>query len=127
MAIEITPSGGSPIACDILRGNFRPLVERLDIYNTPGVNGYGVQKLGKKDSPFIFKAIKYGSEATVETFATNIAALQGQICTFEDDWGQVRVRMLVAETSIPEKRPEIGNGGAKTSIDLAGVQLQDLS
>ena len=109
------------VSCSFVRGSASPLKTQLAVWRVPGLNGYGAMDVGSGDAPFQFTAVKYGSLSTVESWATQIALLQGQVISITDDHGTVHPNLLLVGVSPPARTAESGNGGVRGEIMVQGV------
>jgi hypothetical protein len=90
MAINI---GG--VSCRFLSGDVGDLKERIEVWQLPGIDGYGAHLIGKGNSPFVFVATLIDSYANCLTWRDNIEALQGTIVEAEDDFVTTYTDLLV--------------------------------
>lgn len=112
------------VSADFVKGRLSSIKVELEVYRTPGLNGYGAMQLGSADSPFVFQAVKYGSESTINTFRTDLEALQGSIQTIVDDRARSHTRCMIQRVQVASIVPEIGNGGYRIEVAVSGVQVQ---
>lgn len=111
------------VVCDIVRGLRRPLEDRVRTWNVPGLDGYGAHNLGRHDSSFQFRLVRYGSAATVQSWIDALQALQGTAVTVINDWGDSFTNMLIERIGDPLKQAALGYGGARGELDIRGVVL----
>jgi len=107
--------------CDFVKGEAPLPKQRLALWQVPGIDGFGAQKMGLGESEFQFVAVRYGTPAVVGAWALAVQALQGQVIAVVNDWGTAYGRCLVAKISPPRYRPAYGQGGARGEIALEGV------
>ena len=114
------------VSCDIVRGQIGGLKTRLELWQIPGLIGYGAQDLGLGDSEFVFVGIKYDTEANIETWIASMEALQGTVISVEDDWEQTHTNLLAVRVGTPRKTAVIVDGSTDTrgEIRVDGVVLQ---
>lgn len=104
------PSVGA-VTCDIVRGDAPDLKERVDLWQTPGLDGYGAQTLGKSEAEATFLAIKFDTAAAVVTWFEAIEALQGTVATITNDWGDA-YSVLIVEIEPRRRITAIQPGGS---------------
>ena len=107
--------------CDFVKGEAPLPKQRLALWQVPGIDGFGAQKMGLGESEFQFVAVRYGTPAVVGAWALAVQALQGQVIAVVNDWGTAYGRCLVAKISPPRYRPAYGQGGARGEIVVEGV------
>jgi hypothetical protein len=116
-AATITPELSlSTVTVNILIGLPPELRTRLEIWQTPGIDGYGAQQLGLGDSDFAMTTVAYcASNDDANTMLKNIAYMQGEVVDIVDNWGDSYLACLVkrVNTTAPgTKRPVIYQGNA---------------
>jgi len=111
------------VGCDLVKGGAADQKSRVSLWQVPGVNGYGAHDLGQGESGFVYRAIKYGTEAECRTWAGQMQALQGTVLTIVDDWDATHELMLVARVTRPILSAAIGYGGARCEVMVQGVAL----
>jgi len=113
--------GGIP--CTFVRGAPHAPAQRVQLWEVPGIDGYGAQLLGLGDSPFQFAVVLLDSliAANVYNWAQSVQATPGTIATIVNDWGTSYTRCLIVKTSAPKYTP--WNAGAKGEIVVEGVVL----
>ncbi len=113
------------VSCDFVKGQHAEPKERTEVYQMPGADGYGAHLLGLGDSPFSFDAVKFGTNAAVNSWITSIAALQGTIVTIVDDFGDPLTNMLIQRigrgVKTPAQEPGTSND-TRGSMRISGVQ-----
>ena len=112
------------IPCTFLHavGSPQNLKERVTVWQLPGLDGYGAQRLGKGDAPFGFTAVRYASESVVEGWIIDMEALQGQIVSAVDDWNRAHTNLLVSRVGQPVKTPALSHlGTTRGEVNLFGV------
>jgi len=107
------------ITCDWVKGIAPSGKMRLDVWQVPGISGYGAQKLGAGDSACAFRCIRVLSSANLDTWEASIEALQGAIVTVVNDRGKTYTRFLVSRIGIPQRVPAYPN--EKSTIIVQGV------
>ncbi len=118
---NVTDSPGVPITCDYVRGRIGELQQRIETWQVAGMNGYGAQQLGLGDSQFAIVVVRYGSEANVDVWLSQIAALQGKRATVVDDWDATHANLLINRVQVQPKVAEAGNGGCRGEARIEGV------
>lgn len=114
------------VACNYVKGFARSLKWRLDVWQVPGLNGYGAQNLGTGESEFSFTATYYGTAAAVNVFIAAIEALQGSTVTIVDDWGITYTYMMVTRVGPAARRTAVIPGTTTTTrvdIEVSGVKI----
>jgi len=118
------PSIGG-VSCDFVREeSFNDLKLRVEIWQVPGLDGYGAQDLGFGDSNFRYRCVKYGTESEIETWFGNLEALQATIISATDDWGRTRHNLLVRHVEVIGKRPAPPNYQCRGEATVEGVVTQ---
>ena len=118
------PSIGA-VTCTFVRGTPHVGVQRVHVWETAGIDGYGAQLLGLGDCPFQVLAVcvdaaPFGVGYTnVAQWGQNIQALQGTIVSIINDWGTTYQKCLIAKTS--QIRISVFGNGAKGEILIEGV------
>lgn len=112
------------VSCDMLKGVPRGLKTRLDVWQVPGLNSYGAQNLGTGDATFTFIAIKYDTDANIDTWKASIEALQGTLVSAENDHSDTFTLLLVTAVGALAKKGVIYGGAARVRgmIRISGVQ-----
>lgn len=98
------------VTCTFVRGVSPSLRSRVDTWQLPGIDGYGVQLLGRGDTEWMFEAVLYDDEGDVSTWYTQLEALQGTIVTVVDDWGDSYTNILLVRVSQLDKTIAVPNG-----------------
>lgn len=116
-------AGIGGVACDFVRGQAKKLQERTEVWQVPGHDSFGVQALGLGLSGTQIIAVKFGSNAEIETWYDNLIAVVGQLGTFENDFGVTSPAVLFQELSEPQKSVALFEGGvrAQVSVKILGV------
>lgn len=115
------------VTCDIIneREAAHTLRQRTETWQTPGVDGYGAQTLGRGDSAIRFEVVKYDNRDNLETWIGNVEAVQGTVVSITDNDGVVFTNVLVTAVRVVERHVAYIPGGtnrrAKLSID--GVKV----
>jgi len=124
MAIGI---GG--VGCTFLQGGIQDLKEEVRSWRTPGIDGYGAQKLGLGDSSFEFRATLYDSVANTEAWVRSLENLQGSVVGAEDDFGLTYSNLLVQEVFYQARTPAFTTTTVRYRcvVVLRGVVVGDLT
>jgi len=112
------------VSCDFVhRRQVADLKERVDVWQVPGVSGYGSQLLGRGDAEIIFVGVKFGTNAAVNTWKASIEALQGlsSLVTIVDDWGDTHSSLVLTRVDVI-KTADQGNGGCRGEVTVRGVK-----
>ena len=112
------------IACTFLHaiGPPKALKERITVWQLPGLDGYGAQRLGLGDAEFGFTAVLHGTEAAVDAWIAKIERLQSRIVSAFDDWLKTHTKLLVTRVEQPVKTPALSHIGAvRGEVNLFGV------
>lgn len=111
------------VSCDIINGGVSGPSTRARQWETPGVDGRGVQKLGLTPGRFQFSAIKWGSLSTVRTWASDIEALKNEsVVTIEDSRGTSHANCVIgfASPTIPKSVLHEGSSQYRSVIQISG-------
>jgi len=101
------------VTVTILRGTPIPTKQRVEAWQVPGINGYGLMTLGLGDAAFDLIAVFYClSNGAAETVKASVAALQGTVITVIDNFGVGFGNVGVIEVGVPVKEPMIYAGYA---------------
>jgi len=117
------------VTCSLVKGGVRNKKLRTEVWQTPGVDGYGAMLLGLGDSQFAFTAVAYAAYSLdIIAWVQSIEALQGQVITVVDDWEVVYERLLVTQVGMPKRSPAFGVSGGvayevRGEITLQGIVL----
>lgn len=114
------------ITCTFVKGQGQSLTPRMELWNRPGMNGYGAMELGNGDSPFVFRAVGYALNAAVTTWINSLQALKGSVVTIVDDFGTTWASMLVTSSTIVSRTPRVnhdGNGDVRGEVQVEGVKI----
>jgi hypothetical protein len=109
------------VNCDMVKGATRDPTERVESHQVPGIDGVGAQLLGKGDSAFRFRAIKYGTNAQMNTWIAALEAFKGDIVTIVDDWGDSHTKCLIMRVSLPRKTAAIAVDNHRCEVLIEGV------
>lgn len=90
------------IDCDLVRGVPPEPTERLEIFQSPGVDGYGALKLGTGQSEFDLTAAKYGTLSAVIAWGRSVRALVGTVVSITNDLAEVHENRLIVSASAVE-------------------------
>jgi len=126
--------GIGSVSCTYLRGNIRDLKEEVDVWRTPGIDSYGAQLVGYGDSGFAFDAVLYDTLTNIETWTSDLEALQGTVVTAEDDFGFTYSTLLVTTVGmpvtigafLPSALPPSASARYRREIRIEGVVVGDL-
>lgn len=116
--------GGTSVT--FLRGSVGGLRQRVELWQVPGLNGYGALRLGTGQADFSFRAIHFGSLATLVSLLSTIEGKQGTSVTLVDDRGTSHTSCLITSVGKPEWAPITGAPSGETyriSIPISGVKL----
>lgn len=97
---------------DIIRGIPQALKTRVDVYEVPGLNGYGAQTLGTGDAEFDLVSVLYCiNNAAANVHIRACEALQSTVLILVDDYGDGYGNVLVKHVDTNNaKMPLIWNG-----------------
>lgn len=112
------------VTCDYVHGEAAELRERVDVWQVPGIDGYGAQKLAQGEADFMYVLARYDTAANVETWIDNIVALQGTLVTIVDDWEISRTLCLIQKVSAPKRTPATrttGTVACRGELTIQGV------
>lgn len=86
MANRFVPASGSAVAATLLIGRVPPLLLAVEIYDRPGLDGYGARALGKRAAGGQLRAMKFDSSyGSAKSWKTSLEALVGTIVSVEYD------------------------------------------
>jgi len=108
------------IACSWVKGIAPAQKMRLDIWQVPGISGYGAQQLGGGDSGCGFRCIQVAASAVLDAWEASIEALQGAIVNVVNDRGKTYTGFLVSKVGIPQRVPAYPDG-EKSTVMVQGV------
>lgn len=80
-------AGIGGVTCTFVSGMTPDLAERVVTFQIPGMDGYGAQTMGLGDSECMIVGRNLASNADMRTWFNALRALQGQLITVVDDWG----------------------------------------
>ncbi len=101
------------VTVDILRGLVQPQKQRMDVWETPGVDGYGALKMGFGDAETDLQSVTFSADiAAARTLKGALGGLQGTVISLTDDWGTNFTRILVKEVGVIVLQPVIYLGNA---------------
>lgn len=81
---------------DIMRGVPAHLKTRVDVWEVPGVDGYGAQTLGQGDAEFELMTVNYCADNTeANGVIASAEGMQGAMCLVHDDFGDDYDNVLV--------------------------------
>jgi len=110
----------------MVRGSIPAVRERSEVWQVPGVDGYGVALLGQGDTKFKLLAVSYSSLVGVELWAASLQALQGTIGTVANDLGESWSTCFFERVATPTIRAAYMPGSAIThraEIEIDAVRL----
>jgi hypothetical protein len=116
---------------DIIQGTPpESLREAVEVWGVPGHDGSAAIKKGKPPVTFPLTLVRFGSQATIETWIANIEATQGTIVSVVYDsnaWNDTYNYILVKGCSIPERQKVKYQGSTqvRARIDVQCVLTQD--
>jgi len=116
-------AGVGGVVCDFVRGGVAGLKQRVEVWQRPGIDGYGAMALGLGDSSFFFTLVVFDTIANVEAWILLVEALQGSVISVVDDWGVNHSSLLVEEVSEPRRSVALGNGGARGELKIRGRKV----
>ena len=90
-----------------------PLCTRLKTWVVPGLNGIGALDMAANESGFRFRLIIIDTNANVNTWIDNIAALKGTVVSCEDSFEDTYSNLLFEEMTAPEKTAVLDDGVLK--------------
>lgn len=108
------------ISCSFVRGTAGALKERVELWQRPGLDGYGAQKLGLGDSDSSFRCSLYGDKATVYGWIGSLEALQGSIAVVVNDDDE-SVSLLISDVTAGRVTAALGAGGYRAELVVSGV------
>jgi hypothetical protein len=113
------------ITCTFIRGTPPEPTQRVETFQSPGVDGYGAQLLGLGDSEFEVTAVLFGTLAACLTWAAQVRALKGAVVSITTDLGATYDNRLIVEAQPAQITPAIQPGTTNThraEVALRGVR-----
>jgi len=110
------------VSCDLLSGPAPALRERVEVWQVPGIDGYGAQTLGKGDAQYSFAAVRFGTSAEVDAWYASVQALQGSVLTVVDDWGTSHTSILL--TRVNQLRKSAAQLPGTTRVARGAVEIE---
>lgn len=95
------------VSTDIIHGVPQGLKTRLDTWETPGLDGYGAQTLGRGDADYQIDSVKYIFEDDDDGAGLYLLACeqqQGKIVTIVDDTGGNYAGVLIVHVDTSDRR-----------------------
>lgn len=89
--------------CTFVKGAVPILRDRVMTWFVPGVRGQFALDLGPNEGAFAVQAVLWDSKANVKTWRLALEALQGQVVTITDDWGDAWANCLIQSVPLPER------------------------
>lgn len=113
------------IYCTFVRGSLRNIQELSKVWHVRGLDGPGIEIIGKGDGGFQLLAVFYGMAAAVGQWASDIADLQGAIVSLETDYGQTFTdAAFIKEVGTPVFTPAVAAGrDTRGEITVAGFPI----
>lgn len=116
------PSIGA-IQCSIVRGNPRLQTERVELYQVPGIDSYGVHLIGKGDGRWRASAVLYSTPSLVELWYQSIQSQVGSLVIITNDWGVQCPQSILIGVSPLRKTPNRGESGCRGETVLELVSM----
>ena len=116
-AVTVLPS--------VVQGVVPKLTERVATWETPGISGYGAQRLGQGGAPFQLRVIRYNTNDSTDAWIDTMTSLQGAVVTYTDDLDNEFPNMLIQRARLVSRRGVIEAGVAKVRTEMAvsGVRV----
>jgi hypothetical protein len=119
------------VVCSRVIGHARPQATRVQTWQIPGVNGYGVHLLGDGNSESQFAAIAYGRDTVVSgvihlpTWYASLRDTQGTIITITNEQGIAFADQLVLEVGDPQRQTanDLNNITARFQVNIRTVTV----
>jgi len=86
-------------------GSIPPLRERSEKWHTTGIDGYGIQLLGKGDAEFAVRAVLVSNAAGIALWAASLQAIQGTLVSIIDDYGVTHTNCYLEKVGNVAKTP----------------------
>lgn len=98
---------------------------RSEVWQIPGLSGYGIFQYGYGDSEFMVTGILYSNDAGIDIWAAAMYAIQGTIVSIVDDHGDTYGSCYLQKVSNVLKRAALAAGGITTrgEIRVMGVKV----
>lgn len=114
------------VSCTFVRGTLPAQRERCELWEIPGLDGYGVALLGKADSETELVAVLVSTNAAVNTWIASLQLLQGTIASVTNDHGDTYAYCLLRKVGNARKTPAYVPGTAVTTrgeVPIVAVML----
>lgn len=106
----------------------RNIRQRMDLWQVPGVDGVGSQKLGYGEGAFAFEVMLIDTPANIQVWFKDITLLVASRVSITDDWGTVHPGCLIADQGTLQRTARINHDGLGTCIGrttVSGVYVAD--
>lgn len=112
------------VTCDFVKGSLGGLREQVETWRIPGRDGFGAIKMGQGGSAFVFTCVEYDTEGNINTWRTNMEALQATVVSIVDDRGRTHSNCLVTSVGVPRiTRADGPSYNYRGEIVVKGVQV----
>jgi len=102
------------VGCDLIDGTDSGQTTRARLWETPGVDGVGVMKLGQTAGRFQFQCIEFDSLSNLRTWRDNIEALRNEgSYTITDSSGIAHSKCVIENVSELNTKAVIEAGSSK--------------
>lgn len=104
------PSTIGAVQCSRVIGHARPQATRVQVWQVPGLDGYGAHLLGDGNSESSFIAVAFGRDTVVSgvihlpTWYTALRETQGTIVTIVNEQNLSFANQLIVEVGEPQRR-----------------------
>lgn len=87
------------VGCTFVKGHLPAKKLRVEVWEVPGIDGYGAQTTGYGSSQFEIVAVLYSTIFGASAWADQIESLQGKLVTIIDDLGDSTANCLITNVS----------------------------
>lgn len=103
-------------SCSYVHGGVPDMVAATEVWARPGIDGHGARTLGLRGPVFTLRAVKFGSDATVNSWRDSLAAIVSTIVTVTDDHNEAHTNCLVLALDQPQKSVALHAGNKRMEI-----------
>ena len=99
--------------------------ELSESWHVPGLDGIGLQLVGRGDAEFSVEAVLYSNDAGVDLWAASLYALQGTIGSIVDDHGDTYTYCFIRSVANVVKTVAMMSGGITTrgAVQISGSKV----
>jgi len=111
------------VGCTFVRGHCPAKKMRLALWQVPGIDGFGAQRMGYGDSHFQVVAVLYSNAIGLQLWKQSLENLQGTIVSITNDLGITSAGCLIAHVGPLQSMAARAPGGIthRGEIIIEGV------